>query len=391
MKNPVRQVDNNRTTIVVAKACEGDPNVVSMKLVDFNERTLVELAKMITVDELPFKFVEYEGFRNFMEAAQPYFKIPLLRKKILKFCLIGDHKVETIGIDLENCLKEWRIQKNCCVIVDNTSTNNSSCICGVSHILNLIVCDGLKEIDSSISKIRVACKFVRTSPSRLATFKRCAKEVSLNLKAMLTLDVSTRWNSIYLMLDMTTNMQRKFNKYWESGEINYLLFVTVFLDPLYKFDYIEFCFKKMYRVDKTKEMLKKLDDLIRKMFAKYALEHPISIDSSNSSTLASNRASQEQKSELDKFLEDDNEELHKDDNEDDNFGFDILAWLKMKESKYHVLSFMARDILVILVSTVSFEFPFSTGGLVLDLFLSSLSFTIVETLICIQNWLKTNK
>ena len=48
----------------------------------------------------------------------------------------------------------------------------------------------------------------------------------------------------------------------------------------------------MYRVDKTKEMLKKLDDLIRKMFAKYALEHPISIDSSNSSTLASNRASQ---------------------------------------------------------------------------------------------------
>ena len=28
------------------------------------------------------------------------------------------------------------------------------------------------------------------------------------------------------------------------------------------------------------------------MFAKYALEHPISIDSSNSSTLASNRASQ---------------------------------------------------------------------------------------------------
>ena len=87
-------------------------------------------------------------------------------------------------------------------------------------------------------------------------------------------------------------MQRKFNKYWESGEINYLLFVTVFLDPLYKFDYIEFCFKKMYRVDKTKEMLKKLDDLIRKMFAKYALEHPISIDSSNSSTLASNRASQ---------------------------------------------------------------------------------------------------
>ena len=36
-----------------------------------------------------------------------------------------------------------------------------------THILNFIVCDGLKEIDSSISEIKVACKFVRSSPSRL--------------------------------------------------------------------------------------------------------------------------------------------------------------------------------------------------------------------------------
>jgi len=90
----------------------------------------------------------------------------------------------------------------------------------------------------------------------------------------------------------TTNMQLKFNKYWESDQISYLLFVTAFLDLCYKFDYIEFCFKKMHGVDQTKEMLKKLDDLIRKMFVEYASEHPISIDSSNSSTLASYHASQ---------------------------------------------------------------------------------------------------
>ena len=29
-----------------------------------------------------------------------------LHKKILKFCLIGDHKGETTWIALENCLKE---------------------------------------------------------------------------------------------------------------------------------------------------------------------------------------------------------------------------------------------------------------------------------------------
>lgn len=43
-------------------------------------------------------------------------------------------------------------------------------------------------------------------------------------------------------------------------------------------------------------------------------------------------------------------------------GFDILAWWKMKASKYHVISFMARDILVILMSIVSFESAFSTKG-----------------------------
>ena len=51
-----------------------------------------------------------------------------------------------------------------------------------------------------------------------------------------------------------------------------------------------------------------------------------------------------------------------DDNEDDGLGVDILAWWKMKASKYHVISLMARDILVILMSTVSFESAFSTKG-----------------------------
>jgi hypothetical protein len=37
-----------------------------------------------------------------------------------------------------------------------------------THILNLIVSDGLKTIDGSISKVRAACKFVKSSSTRLA-------------------------------------------------------------------------------------------------------------------------------------------------------------------------------------------------------------------------------
>ena len=53
-----------------------------------------------------------------------------------------------------------------------------------AHILNLIFYDGLKEIDLSIKKIRVVCKFVKSSTSRFVSFKRCAEEVSVSTKAM---------------------------------------------------------------------------------------------------------------------------------------------------------------------------------------------------------------
>lgn len=53
-----------------------------------------------------------------------------------------------------------------------------------AHILNLIVTEGLKE-----SKIRASCKFVKSSPSRLATFKKCAEAMNVCSKAMITLDV----------------------------------------------------------------------------------------------------------------------------------------------------------------------------------------------------------
>ena len=76
---------------------------------------------------------------------------------------------------------------------------------------------------------------------------------------------------------------------------------------------------------------------------------------------------------------------------DDKPRFDILAWWKMKATKYHVISFMVRDILIIPMSTVSFESAFNTGSLVLDPFHSSLSLTMVEALICAQNWLKADK
>jgi len=66
--------------------------------------------------------------------------------------------------------------------------------------------------------------------------------------------------------------------------------------------------------------------------------------------------------------------------------FDILKWWKRHSDTYKVLAEMARDILAVLVSTVSNESAFSTSGQVLDQFRSSFGPKIVETLICAQDW-----
>ncbi len=120
---------------------------------------------------------------------------------------------ETIGKALEKCLKDWGINMIGTVTVDNASANSTTLAYlvrsmghwnGISmlngeymhlrccaHILNLIVCDRMKELDCSIGRIRASCKYVRSSPTRLASFRRCTQEENLPINQMLVLDVGS--------------------------------------------------------------------------------------------------------------------------------------------------------------------------------------------------------
>ena len=44
-----------------------------------------------------------------------------------------------------------------------------------AHILNLIIVSGLDELYASVVDIRNAVKYVRSSTTRLGTFKQCAE------------------------------------------------------------------------------------------------------------------------------------------------------------------------------------------------------------------------
>ena len=67
--------------------------------------------------------------------------------------------------------------------------------------------------------------------------------------------------------------------------------------------------------------------------------------------------------------------------------FDILDWWNHNGLKYPTLQRLARDILVIPMTTVASETAFSTNGKLLSLHHSRLHPRTLETLMCAQSWL----
>jgi hypothetical protein len=68
----------------------------------------------------------------------------------------------------------------------------------------------LKDVDNSIVRIRNMVKYVNGSPQRLAIFKSCAEMETIGYHASLVLDVPTRWNSTYMMLDVVEKYESAF-------------------------------------------------------------------------------------------------------------------------------------------------------------------------------------
>ncbi|XP_057522505.1 zinc finger BED domain-containing protein RICESLEEPER 2-like [Amaranthus tricolor] len=70
-----------------------------------------------------------------------------------------------------------------------------------AHIMNLVVQDGLKEVDDAVIKVRESLKYCKGSQARKQRFLSCIKHVGLQSSKGLKQDVITRWNFTYLMLE----------------------------------------------------------------------------------------------------------------------------------------------------------------------------------------------
>lgn len=80
-----------------------------------------------------------------------------------------------------------------------------------AHIVNLVVKDGLKEVDNSICAIRNAITYVRSSTPRLNSFELRVLSGKMS-RGSLPLDCKTRWNSTYLMLSKALKFRLAFDR-----------------------------------------------------------------------------------------------------------------------------------------------------------------------------------
>ncbi|GKA00433.1 zinc finger BED domain-containing protein RICESLEEPER 2-like protein [Tanacetum coccineum] len=347
-----------------------------------------------------------------------------LVKKVLNFCHLDGHRGIDIGKGVKNCLNKWGFNNILSILVDDASSNDAAigfmkmifekkhdCLLSgewfhircAAHIVNLIVQDGIKHVGKSIESIRCVVKWMKKSSTGIENFDKCARSARCDSTKSLVLDVPTRWNSTYNMLEVAYEYKDAFARtqldcdiHGEPPTDKHLFDIANAMKPKFGKYYGEGrhvgCGKKYYIKGKMKFL-----------YEDYVCIHAPSSDSSSTlgkrprTTNTSNKldhgdtlrrrmktgqSSSSSTSELDKYNGEFCEPFDK------NVCFDILQWWKVNSQRFLILSLMARDLLAIPISTVASESVFSPSGRVLESYRSSLGDKTIACLVCPQDWLR---
>ena len=104
--------DDKQKTLSFQAKREGESSSNVLVVANYSkEKIRFALARMIIIDEFPFKFVEFQDFQEFMEIVEPRFPIPY-RNTIARVCM----KIYSSEVDI---LRMAFVGQRVCVTTDN--------------------------------------------------------------------------------------------------------------------------------------------------------------------------------------------------------------------------------------------------------------------------------
>ncbi|KAK6263652.1 hypothetical protein SCA6_019086, partial [Theobroma cacao] len=160
---------------------------------------------------------------NFSFMPPPYNCVALIEKV---YALLAEWGIESklFSVTLDNCLASNAFVE---LLKKNLNVRKTFLVGGkffhlrcFAQVLNLIVQDSLKEVDCVVQKVRESVKYVKGSQVRKQKFLECVTLMKLNAKGGLRQDVSTKWNSTFLMLKRALYFRKAFS-HLEIRDSNY--------------------------------------------------------------------------------------------------------------------------------------------------------------------------
>ncbi|XP_024196248.1 zinc finger BED domain-containing protein RICESLEEPER 1-like [Rosa chinensis] len=356
-----------------------------------------------------------------------------LHKRIINFCSITSHKGEDIGRVLEQCLREWDINKVFTITVDNVSANDLAVVYMKKRLRNM----NTLSFDGDFLHLRCACHIINL------IVKDEIKELENGIDAIWH---CVKWNNTYLMLEAALKYEKvfhrmadedlQFKRYFEEKDVKGRKRVGPPLEEDWRNAkaFVHFL-KKIYESTLKLSAWKSVTADLQ-FIEMIGLQKEIDKKAKDDSDEVLHRVIVGMKAKFDKYwgrfetmnkscngrlgvefddLEDGQVEILADlmqerlenehemiSNEVDKYlvdryinpvvkGFDIAQWWRENAAAYPILSKLAQDIFAIPCSTMASENAFSLGKRVVDPFRSSLNPQMVEALAYTSDWLRVKQ
>ncbi|RRT69539.1 hypothetical protein B296_00016584 [Ensete ventricosum] len=167
-----------------------------------------------------------------------------LHRRMLNFMLVSSpHSENALSEAISVSLSEWNMKtKLFTITLDNNcsshdiyssnlrdylSNKNTLMLNGqlfvvrcYANILNVVAQDVIASIHGIVYNIRESVKFVKASPAREEKFAEIALQIGIPGRKALSLDVTTLWNTTYLMMEAALEYKEAFT-FLETCDDNY--------------------------------------------------------------------------------------------------------------------------------------------------------------------------